>query len=961
MWLKEISHYIISMSLDQYLKRFITKDKSGSNYIKIGDAELNVFGNKYYVPNENINEFQENYKKHVFEHKKEAYLVERQLENGKIAIDLDFRYNSSITEKQHTETHVNDFIELCMNGLNDLFDNTTSQTITFYIFEKENVNCLDTVTKDGIHIIIDIVADFPTKLLFRKYIVENIDDVWDDLPLENDWDSVVDEAVMKGNAGWQLYGSRKPGNEAYKLKNIFVSEINEDSIEIAETDIQFVDFNKYFPKFCVRHTEGCKRFEIKKEKEVEYSKIKDSLSKKTKLKLVNKSKCNSLSDLQNSGDLDNMIQLLFDDANTDYDIKEIHNYTMALPKEYWGAGSYDKWIRVCWALKNKSEKLVLTWLKFCSQSDDFDFARNDALDTWDDGEMNGSDGFTFKSIIYWCKTSNPDEYKTIYNNTVDYYIYYSFRNNTECDLANTLFQMFKSQYVCASIGNNIWYEFKNNRWEINDRGSALRLKISTAMYKKYEEKLFSYQSSALANQNNMIIAQDKNPPDDDLKMNNMSNQVVGEFKDNQNDSQKDFIKKRNEMSATCKLLKKTVTKNNIMKECQELFWDKNFYNKLDKDPYLLGCTNCVIDFKQKTHRCGKHDDYISKSTNLNYKTLEYYQKNKPDVIKEINDFMDQLFPDIKNEETGETDSSLRTYMWEHIASTLLGTNENQTFNIYNGSGANGKSKLVELMGIVLGEYKGTVPISLVTQKRSNIGGTSSEIYNLIGTRYAVMQEPSKNDSINEGIVKELTGGDPIQCRALFKDSVTFIPQFKLVVCTNCMFDVKSNDDGTWRRLRKVDFLSKFTDKPYEDSRFPIDDYKYQFKIDQKLDEKFKSWAPVMLAMLVAIAFETQGRVNDVEMVMESTQKYRQDQDILLEFHNAVINPTPNKNGHSVKQRDLMVKFKDWFGKMHVGTKEPKGKELIKYFEDKYGKYPNSGWIRFSYNKSVYDDVGGFDD
>ena len=33
-----------SIALDQYLKRFITKDKSAANYIKIGDAELNVFG-----------------------------------------------------------------------------------------------------------------------------------------------------------------------------------------------------------------------------------------------------------------------------------------------------------------------------------------------------------------------------------------------------------------------------------------------------------------------------------------------------------------------------------------------------------------------------------------------------------------------------------------------------------------------------------------------------------------------------------------------------------------------------------------------------------------------------------------------------------------------------------------------------------------------------------------------------
>jgi putative DNA primase/helicase len=66
---------------------------------------------------------------------------------------------------------------------------------------------------------------------------------------------------------------------------------------------------------------------------------------------------------------------------------------------------------------------------------------------------------------------------------------------------------------------------------------------------------------------------------------------------------------------------------------------------------------------------------------------------------------------------------------------------------------------------------------MVTQKRATLGNASSEIYNLIGTRYAVMQEPSKGDVINDGVLKEVTGSDPIVCRALFKDSVTFIPQF----------------------------------------------------------------------------------------------------------------------------------------------------------------------------------------
>ena len=67
----------------------------------------------------------------------------------------------------------------------------------------------------------------------------------------------------------------------------------------------------------------------------------------------------------------------------------------------------------------------------------------------------------------------------------------------------------------------------------------------------------------------------------------------------------------------------------------------------------------------------------------------------------------------------------------------------------------------------------------------------------------------KETKINEGIMKELTGGDPVQGRALYCESEIFEPQFKLVVCTNSLFEINSNDDGTWRRIRICDFLSIF--------------------------------------------------------------------------------------------------------------------------------------------------------
>ena len=64
-------------------------------------------------------------------------------------------------------------------------------------------------------------------------------------------------------------------------------------------------------------------------------------------------------------------------------------------------------------------------------------------------------------------------------------------------------------------------------------------------------------------------------------------------------------------------------------------------------------------------------------------------------------FMEQLFPL----------PELCRYMWDHLASVLIGTKKEHAFNIYRGSGSNGKSILTDLMSQCLGDYKGTVPIT----------------------------------------------------------------------------------------------------------------------------------------------------------------------------------------------------------------------------------------------------------
>ena len=928
------------LSVEKYLKSFVTKDKP--NYTRIGSSECGVFGNKYIIPDNNIDEFYKVYKNHVFTNKKEEYLTEKQLEIGKILIDLDFRYKVDIEERQHTKSHVYDFIEMCIEGIHQIFK-LEEQQIEFYIFEKDNVNLCEDKTKDGIHIIINILGDFAIKMVFRDYIVEHLADIWDgELPIINEWSDVVDEAVMKGNANWQMYGSRKPGNEQYKLKYIYTCNVIDNEINLNEIDIMKIDFNEYFPLFCARNTKNTHKLDIEEQYNEQYEKYKRIMTNKkntlTKNRAAAESVCRNVEDIQTVDDIDYMLKEQFANNDIDYKVKETHNYTMRLPKEFWGPGSYDKWIRVGWALKNTHSKLFLTFLKFSSQSESF--ILEDCIDFWNSSVPQDNAGLTNRSIIYWLKNSDYNEYKKIYKNTLEFHIYNSFCCDAEYNVAQALSTMFKEEYVCANVKSEMWYQFKTNKWCLIDSGTTLRNKISTDLHSKYIKKFIEFQDKQEAVNNNIAIEENafQNVPNTE-ELNQYENKIINSYKTTTEDNFDEYKKKINSMSATIKKLKQTTPKDKIMKECKELFYDQEFSASLDKNPYLLSCLNYVIDFKTNTYRKGKHDDYVTKSTNLNFQPITYYQEKCPHIINEIKEFFSQLFPN----------PEINSYMWEHLASVLRGTNENQTFNIYNGSGSNGKSKLIELMGLVLGDYKGTVPTSLITGKRSMIGSTSSEIFNLIGVRFAIMQEPSKGDKINEGIMKELTGGDPIQCRALFQNSITFIPQFSLGVCTNTMLEVQSNDDGTWRRLRKVDFESKFTDKPYNDPRFPKKLYPYQFKTDPKIDEKFKVWAPVLLSMLVDICFKTNGYVTDVEPVMSATNQYRKEQDLMLEFHNAVISPEPSENGYGVRQRDITNKFKDWFTKNYSSKQPPNGKELTKYFEDRYGPYPSqTGWLNISF-------------
>ena len=908
-----------STSFVDYLKRYSVAKGATHTNTRIPDPKAGISGGLYNITKENEQSFLKKYYTHVFKKGNFEYLTEKQLKNdGPALVDIDFRYDSGVNKRMHTPEHIIDLIMLYANKIEEIYDLSSNAKIEVIVQEKSDVNQLETKTKDGIHIIFGIKMERAVQIMLRDMVLEEIANIWDDLPITCSWDEVFDEGISKGTVNWQLYGSRKPGYQAYMVKNHYILNYQNSEWTIEANDMASFKTDKMLPKLSARYDKH-PSWAVHSEMQEKVNTYTEKLGRKIKIKRsancdLQPNKFIRYDSISSEEQLDEMLNALFECISpVEHIFKETHDYTMSLPKEYYGKGSYNKWIRVGWALANTSPKLFLSWLKFscqdgcrdtlCGANKKFDWNKVPELfEIWQGFDFNNPDALTNRSIMYWSKSDAPAEYNNIRKNTIDYFIEQTIvtPKQTEFDLASVLHSIFKDRFICVSIRNNCWYEYKNNRWHEIDSGNTLRLLISQDMHQLYVNKVLEHTTKY-------------------------------ELMEQSDECSEQIRKRTSKLAEIALSLKKTQWKNNIMREARELFYDKDFINKLDDNPYLLCFNNCVVDFKQMKHRKGQPDDYISKSTNIDYTPLNKIKNTA--AIADIKTFMEQLFPN----------KDLCEYMWQHLASCCVGTNENQTFNIYNGSGRNGKSKLVELMTKCLGDYKGTVPITLITQKRNSIGSTSSEIVQLMGVRYAVMQEPSKNDKINEGIMKEITGGDPIQGRALFKDTVTFVPQFKLVVCTNTMFDITTDDDGTWRRIRKCNFDSKFLEKPYEDDfEFPKEEYPYQYKVDKNLDSKFNDWAPILMSMLVDISYKEQGNVKDCDVVMEASREYREGQDRISGFAKDKIQ---KKEGGKIKKVELMEEFRQWYVSYYGrGNKEdmPRGTELNAYMNKKYGKY-KQGW------------------
>jgi P4 family phage/plasmid primase-like protien len=832
-----------------------------------------------------------------------------------LVIDLDFKYKDNISERQYTNETLEKLCSYIFKKINELYNLTSDNQSHAWIMEKPTIsacNRSEYPMKDGLHILFpNIISEKKTYIKLIENIVndkDTIDKLFEDTcskPPSNPINEIFDTSIYRpGN--WFIYGSGKPGDLIYELTNIF--KINENNINKLPIDIYLENPREIINKNSVQ---------LNNDINVIY-KGPEILKKKTPIRTVS-----SQIDLTDIENMENIIKIKQEGLS--YAKKLVNILSVER------ASDCKTWVDVGYCLHSIAPNHLLKswinfskkWIGYCNQ--------DECEKQWDYMNTTNNPQYTMGTLIFWAKQDNPSEYDRIQKESLQKLVDNSLKGEKTCgahtDVANVAFNYYKELFVCSGLKDNAWFYFNEitGRWQETEQGIILRRRLSADIIDIYQHYSNYYK--------------DKRGDDPDSETYEINDR-----------------KHTNCMKVMIKL-KDSSYKDKIMKECREQFYDSEFMDKLNSKKNLIGFDNGVIDLKYETiehngnikkesiFRQGRPDDYVSLSVGYSLPVDKCDMPVNVDKIKDnivhindydslnsdLDDFIEKVLPNSyqqyevddnweyildedgekiptsDREKPGEPstylDSRVRDYTLRFLASCLSGEVREEKFYFWTGSGANGKSKITDLITSTLGGYSKTMDVAFLTTKRGSSSSASPELEAIRYARFVSMSEPERDDQIYVGKLKQITGGDTMTSRGLFKDTTEFKPQFKLMLMCNELPKLAGNDGGVHRRIEVVDFISKFTDNPRPSTNNP-----HQYKADLELGTKLKKWNILFMIKLLDyyIKYDKEG-TKAPPSVTEATKVYITENDVIQKW----IANALEESGEVTPIDDLMENLKSW--------------------------------------------------
>ena len=799
--------------------------------------------------------------------------------------DLDF---SLLNEVSIHDCVLNKLIHIIHDTIKKFFV-VTDNDLDVFVFQKPNFmekRINEGYWHVGIHLLYPFIRtkELERQIIYTKVIKEvKRQGIFNELPLYEDRiDQIIDHRVIRTNAIIK-YGCNKTGKERYELFAIY--DHNLLMKENAYTEEELFDITSIRYNLWSSH-----KIKTLPKPNVDIDKLKQELLIENSLK---KEASNLGRDIKKK------------DKPFDKDTYDrVKRLVSMLSKKR--ASAYDSWIQVGLCLHNisDSEDMMELWKEWSFTTPE-KAAKTPFAKIWKSFKQR-IDGLKIGTLSLWAKEDNEREFLLFKLDEIDKKIKASIDENTHYDIAKVLREMYDGIYVCSSLKNKQWYEFRGHSYVEIQEGYTLFINISEDLVREYNRKEVDLEQNILDLKKKLINNEVENIQQIKQEIDQLGVKVIS-------------IKKIVER------LKDSTFKTKVMAEARNLFHDEEFDKRLNESRHLIVFNNGVYDLDKREFRNGRPEDYMSFTTGINF--MEYTE-NDPDIQKVYHIFY-QIHPSDEN----------RHFFFTTLAAGLHGTKKEQKLDIWTGTGSNGKSITVDFLSKALGDYFDSPPITMLTRKRGGSASASPDLAKLKGKRITSFLEPEYNDTLHTSIMKQFFGNDWIEARGLFKDPIKFKPQASGFLACNDLPQIPSNDGGTWRRIRVLEFKSKFVQCPKAPN---------EFKADPKLPEQIDFLVEAFMAILLHYwdRFVRSGFIiHEPDDVKEFTRKYQTDSDLYLEFMEDCIETVDDQKVR-LPFKQVWDMFKIWFKDSYPNTKAPGKNELKKQLDLKLGELPKNsrGWV-----------------
>lgn len=298
--------------------------------------------------------------------------------------------------------------------------------------------------------------------------------------------------------------------------------------------------------------------------------------------------------------------------------------------------------------------------------------------------------------------------------------------------------------------------------------------------------------------------------------------------------------------------------------------------ELDAHPMLLGVQNGIVDLYKGRLLFNQPDMLVTR-----FCAAAFVEKAPcPLWLK----FLNEIF--MADAATMETVQRLLGY-------TLTGSVTEEVLVICVGYGSNGKSVLGNVIHAILAGYSTTAPPSLLVARRADDTGPRNDLAGLAGARYVSINEMQAGSRLDEQVVKQIAGREPIKARFLYQEGFEFQPTATPWMRTNHKPIVIGDDDGIWRRLVVLPFRRKFTNA----------------EKDPQLEQKLLAERDGILQwMLTGTAKYLKDGLQLSPTILAEQASYRRESDLLGEYIDDRTLPSPNEK---CVQHDLFFSWQEW--------------------------------------------------